>query len=331
MSIKAEVLVVDDNSPDGTGDTAERLRDRHPALRVIHRKGERGLGPAILRGFGEAKGDILLVLDADLSHPPELIPALLRPLRRGEGDIVLASRNVGSGGTKGWPLRRRIVSRGATLLAGLVTGVKDPMSGFFAIRRSVIEGVRLSPMGYKMGLEVLARGDYRNVVEVPYTFRDRRAGRSKLTGGIMWAYLAHLSGLLTARNSRFLRFVRYCIVGAIGTLINLAVLFPLTEWFRLWYILSAAAAFGVAVTTNYILNKYWTFGYTAGSSARLLSSYVKFVVVAIAGLGINLALLYIFVERFGIWYIAGQLASIAAVMLWNFTGSNFWAFRKRTI
>jgi dolichol-phosphate mannosyltransferase len=121
---------------------------------------------------------VLVVMDADLSHPPESVPALVDAIGAG-ADLAVGSRYVAGGGTVDWPLRRRVVSRVACLMGNVLVPVRDATSGFFALRRAVVEGVRLNPIGFKIGFEVIARGRYRRVVEVPYTFRDREAGASK--------------------------------------------------------------------------------------------------------------------------------------------------------
>jgi dolichol-phosphate mannosyltransferase len=172
-----ELVVVDDGSPDGTADVAEALAPRIP-VRVVRRSGKLGLATAVMAGFGAARGDTLVVMDADLSHPPEVVPRLVDAVSDGS-ELAVGSRYVRGGGTLDWPLRRRIVSRVACLMGNALVPVRDATSGFFALRRSVIDGVRLDPIGFKIGFEVIARGRYRRVVEVPYTFRDREAGRSK--------------------------------------------------------------------------------------------------------------------------------------------------------
>ncbi|MBI2325242.1 MAG: polyprenol monophosphomannose synthase [Chloroflexi bacterium] len=172
-----ELVVVDDGSPDGTADVAERLAPEVP-VRVVRRAGKLGLATAVMAGFAAATGETLVVMDADLSHPPEVVPRLVDALGDGT-ELAVGSRYVEGGGTVDWPLRRRVVSRVACLMGNALVPVRDATSGFFALRRSVIEGVRLDPIGFKIGFEVIARGRYRRVVEVPYTFRDREAGASK--------------------------------------------------------------------------------------------------------------------------------------------------------
>jgi dolichol-phosphate mannosyltransferase len=185
-----ELVVVDDGSPDGTADVAEALAPAIP-VRVVRRSGKLGLATAVMAGFAAARGDTLVVMDADLSHPPEVVPRLVEAVRDG-AELAVGSRYVAGGGTVDWPLRRRIVSRVACLMGNVLVPVRDATSGFFALRRSVIDGVRLDPIGFKIGFEVIARGRYRRVVEVPYTFRDREAGQSKFGTREIWSYALQL-------------------------------------------------------------------------------------------------------------------------------------------
>lgn len=185
-----ELVVVDDGSPDGTADVAEALAPRLP-VRVLRRAGKAGLASAVLAGFAQARGDTLVVMDADLSHPPETVPNLIAALDAG-ADLAVASRYVRGGATMDWPLRRRVVSRTACLMGNLLVPVADATSGFFAIRRAMIDGVRLNPIGFKIGFEVIARSRARRVVEVPYTFRDRELGASKFGRREVVQYLVQL-------------------------------------------------------------------------------------------------------------------------------------------
>jgi dolichol-phosphate mannosyltransferase len=172
-----ELVVVDDGSPDGTAGIAEGLGKTHP-IRVVRRPGKAGLASAVVAGFAAARGDTLLVMDADLSHPPEVAPNLADAIAKG-ADLAVGSRYVSGGGVEDWPMKRQIVSRVACLMGQLLVPVRDSTSGFFALRRSVVDGVKLNPIGFKIGFEVMARGKYKKVVEVPYTFRDRELGSSK--------------------------------------------------------------------------------------------------------------------------------------------------------
>lgn len=195
-----EIIVVDDDSPDLTW---QRVRDayRHEErVRVVRRRNRTGLASAVVRGFDEARYEVCAVLDADLQHPPEMLPTLLAPFDS-EVDLVIGSRYVDGGGVEGWSLARRVVSRGATVIARLalpsVRRLSDPLSGFFAVRKSLVDDVRLQPTGYKVLLEILTMCRPDRVVEVPYVFSERKRGRSKLTA---FQYVTFLTHVLTLRT-----------------------------------------------------------------------------------------------------------------------------------
>ena len=326
--INGEIIVVDDDSPDETGKIAEKLKKQYNNLHVIIRRNERGLSSAVIKGFRIARGKIYCVMDADFSHPPEMIPKLVEPIKSGQGELVIGSRYIKGGGVKDWTLKRRVISRTATLLAKSVVCVKDPMSGLFALKRSVIDGIELNAKGYKIGLEIIAKGNYNNVVEIPYVFQDRKYGESKLNNRVMREYLSHLYTLLFARNSSFTQFFRFCVVGAIGTAVNLAVLYSIVEWISIWYMFGAIIAFCVAVTSNYILNKIWTFHDKTTKTSAIFSSYIKFILISIIGLGINLIILYALVAYLHIWSIFSQIIAIGGATIWNYFGSKTWAFGR---
>ena len=185
-----ELVVVDDGSPDGTADVARRLSATQPVW-VVSRAGKAGLASAVIAGFKESRGDILVVMDADLSHPPEIVPALVKAIDDG-ADLAVGSRYVKGGATMDWPVRRRVVSRVACLIGNVLVPVRDATSGFFAVRRSAIDGVHLNAIGFKIGFEVIARARAKTIVEVPYTFRDRELGASKFGRREVMQYLKQL-------------------------------------------------------------------------------------------------------------------------------------------
>lgn len=189
-----ELIVVDDNSPDRTWEIAKKLSEQYP-VKVLRRAGKLGLASAVTDGYNIARGNLLCVIDSDLSHPPELIPKMLSAQKKMDADIVVGSRMVPGGGVEGWPNTRKLTSYIATVLAKPVTKVKDPMAGFYMIRRKVIEEVKLKPRGYKILLEILVKGKYTTVVEVPFIFRDRTAGTSKLNMRTNLQYIIQLVGL----------------------------------------------------------------------------------------------------------------------------------------
>jgi len=188
-----EIIVVDDNSPDGTAEIAKSLSNKYP-VNVVVRNKKSGLASAILTGFKYAKGEILGVIDADLQHPPELMLRLIEKIEDGY-DIAIASRYVDGGGVEGWTFFRRIVSKGAIALAKPLTKVRDPMSGYFFLRKGIIHNISFTSKGFKLLLEILVKGNYRNIAEVPYVFTKRMTGNSKLGIGEYWQYLKLLGHL----------------------------------------------------------------------------------------------------------------------------------------
>lgn len=189
-----ELIVVDDDSPDGTAELAQSLAAKYP-IRVIRRRNVRGLATAVVEGFRYARGKVLGVMDADLQHPPKLVPELLREIRMGV-DIAIATRYAEGGGIKNWSWGRRIISKGAMGLAHLLLPstrkVSDPLSGFFLLKREVIDGVELQPTGYKILLEVLVRGKANKIAAVPYIFTERIKGSSKFNLKEQINFLHHL-------------------------------------------------------------------------------------------------------------------------------------------
>ncbi len=189
-----EVIVVDDNSQDETESVAAQLATEYP-FRLIVRTEERGLSSAVLCGYAEAKHDIFVVMDADLQHPPEVLPDLVRAVSGYDCDFAIGTRYVKGGKiVKDWPFSRRIISLGSKWLARPLTPLSDPLSGFFAIQRSTWERVKakLDPIGYKIALEVYVKAGCRRSREVTITFGTRQAGESKLTSAVAWHYLGHL-------------------------------------------------------------------------------------------------------------------------------------------
>ncbi|MFC1690548.1 polyprenol monophosphomannose synthase [Nanoarchaeota archaeon] len=190
-----EIVIVDDNSPDKTWQIAQKMPKKYK-IRVIRRTKERGLATAVIRGFKEAKGNIIGVIDADLSHPPKMIPKLVAAIKDGNC-VAVGSRHVKGGGCENWPVHRKMISKGATLMARPLTRVKDPMSGFFFFKKDILKGVTLKPKGYKILLEILVKGRYskNKVKEIPFIFKDRELGKSKLGFNVYIDYLKHLGSL----------------------------------------------------------------------------------------------------------------------------------------
>ncbi|HEY2554701.1 MAG TPA: polyprenol monophosphomannose synthase [Candidatus Cybelea sp.] len=197
--LDGEVIVVDDNSPDGTGAIVDRLSADLP-VRCLHRAGKLGLSSAVIEGWGIARPEsaALGAMDADFSHDVKALPKMAAALASGEYGLAVGSRYVAGGGIENWPARRIITSRVACWLARPLTSVKDVTSGFFLVRREALDGVQLDPIGFKIGLEVIAKAHYGKAVEIPYVFTDRVACQSKLNEREIFNYLRQLRRLYAA-------------------------------------------------------------------------------------------------------------------------------------
>lgn len=193
--IDAELIVVDDDSPDGTAGIAVALSTSFP-IRLIKRPGKKGLGSAILEGIQAATSPVICVMDADLSHPPEALPQMYRIIQKNEAQLVIGSRRVAGGGTSKWIWYRKFIHWTAASLGSFLTPIKDITSGFFMFDRKIIEGVELEPRSWKIGLEILVKGNYDKALEYPIVFVEREAGKSKMGLKAVLAYFSHLAYLV---------------------------------------------------------------------------------------------------------------------------------------
>ena len=321
-----ELVVVDDDSPDRTWELAQALTVEYPRVRVMRRVGERGLSSAVIRGWQVARGDVLAVIDSDLQHPPEVTVQLWSEIERG-ADLAVASRHTDGGGVSSWSMIRRVLSRGAQLLGlmllpGVLGRVSDPMSGYFMVRREAIGGRPMSPLGYKILIEVIGRGKIRWIGEVGYVFRERAGGESKVTWRLYVDYLRHLVRL---RLSTLLvaRFARFAAVGTSGVVVDMALLYCLSDPRMLGWGLtrSKLVAAEVAILNNFFWNDAWTFrDLAADQQGRLqkLKRFGKFNAVCALGVALNVGLLNLQFNLLGMnRYLANAIA-IGLVTMWNF-------------
>jgi dolichol-phosphate mannosyltransferase len=320
---KYELIVVDDSSPDGTADLAERLSRELP-VRVLRRTGRNGLASAVVDGWNIAKGDVLGVMDADLQHPPEVLSKLIAALRQPGIDIVVASRAGDGGGSKNWSPIRRLTSWTATHLAACVlplslAGVHDTMSGMFMLRKEVINDVALAPMGYKILLEVLAKGNYRNLLEVPYTFVRRDLGTSKLGTRQTLEYFIHI-GKLAVVTGQLKSWVCYATVGLSGAFIHLAALLFLVQSQRWPLALALTAAVQTALLNNFLWNRYFTFRriprVKSLAGMRLSLGLARYELVCLPGALLN-SLLTVILLRFNISLLIAASLGVVLGGLWN--------------
>jgi dolichol-phosphate mannosyltransferase len=321
-----ELIVVDDDSADRTWELAAELAATYPKLRVLRRETERGLSTAVIRGWQIARGEVLAVIDADLQHPPEVTVELWRAMARG-ADLAVGSRHIEGGGVSDWSLLRRMLSRGAQLLGlillpGVLGRVSDPMSGYFMVRREAIAGVAMHPLGYKILVEVIGRGKVRWIAEVGYLFRERQEGQSKVTWRIYLDYLRHLVRLRLAALSTT-RFLRFALVGASGVVVDMAVLFLLSDPRSLGFGLtrSKVVAAELAIINNFLWNDAWTFRDLVGAQRgphHKFRRLLKFNAICGIGLVLNVLLLNIQFNVFHINRYVANLVAIGVVTAWNF-------------
>jgi len=328
---KYELIMVDDNSPDGTSDVVKSLSSDYP-VRVIVRKNERGLASAVVAGFKEAKADVLGVIDADLQHPPEAIPDLMGAINNG-ADIAIGSRYVEGGGTENWGAERGLISWGAKMLAVVllpsIKKIEDPLAGFFLFKREVIKDTELTPVGYKILLEVLVKGNARHIVEVPYIFKGREKGESNLTFREQLNYLIHLARLGWYEGG-IVRFLKFCTVGTSGFVVNLGLLALFVEVAGLGKTLSVGISYEISIITNFILNDYWTFrDRRTAAYGSFLNRGLKFNLVSLVGWGINLAVFSIFHNVVGLHYIVSAIIAVACAIFWNFISNVKWTWSAK--
>jgi dolichol-phosphate mannosyltransferase len=324
-----EIVFVDDNSRDGTAEMAESLAGRYP-VRVIVRKTERGLASAVVHGFAQARGRLLAVMDADLQHPPAVLKDMVRAARDG-ADVVIGSRYVAGGSCEGWGLTRRVISKGAIFLAHLLLPrtrhIGDPMAGLFLVKRPVVDGAALKPSGYKILLEVLMMGHYDRAVEVPYSFRVREKGESKLKARTQIDYLKHLFSLMR-RTGEFWRFVKFAVVGGSGVLVNLGVYWLITRLLHMNIYGAQAVSFEASVISNFLLNNFFTFADRRVSrTLSFIVQFLKFNVISLAGYGIQVAALFLLHTVLGIHDVVALAIGIIVATVWNYLVNLGWTWR----
>lgn len=285
--IDYELLIADDDSPDRTWAVAEELGIQNPRIRVLRRTTDRGLSPAVIEGFLSSSSDYIGVIDADLQHDPTILPQMIAALDAG-AEIAVGSRYVEGGGTGTWNAARRFQSWVATKLAQTFLGVEltDPMSGYFILRREDFKRIhkQLDAGGFKILLEIVGRLAPSRLEEVPYTFRERVAGQSKLTSKVVLQYLGQLWRLSSVSRYMSVRFIKFAMVGASGTIINLCAFLSFARLFGLrdWRISALATLF--ANFTNYIFNNAWTFVDRGHRGWSLLRGYVTYLGLSLVGM-----------------------------------------------
>ncbi len=321
--LRFEIIVVDDNSPDGTWQLALDEAAVLPGVQVMRRTTESGLATAVIRGWQASHGRVLAVMDSDLQHPPDVLVPLVNAMRDG-ADLAAGSRHVEAGGVSDWSLFRRMISRtaqliGLAILPEVVGRVADPMSGYFMLSRASIAGKLLNPTGYKILIEVLARGSLTRIREIGYVFCERKEGESKVSSTIYLQYLEHLLRLRVdlLKNSQF---VRFCMVGVSGVSIDMLLLFLLSDPSMLGWGLtqSKIVSAEVATVNNFLWNDSWTFADMEKIGTSKFQRFLKFNAVCLVGVVINLILINIQFNWFGVNRYLANATSIVVTAFWNY-------------
>jgi len=346
--IAVEAIVVDDNSPDGTGKIVDDyINDEQNKIEytvdIIHRKTKSGLSSAILDGIQYSTGETVVIMDSDFSHPPKIIPQLIEEIKTSKCDIVIASRFVPGGAINGWSTKRKLISKTAKGIAkaGLGVNESDPMSGFFAFRRKILEGIKFDAIGYKMLLEILVKTKGAKVKEIPYTFTDRTHGSSKLDSSTMLDYIksvwrlyryGHTAKVSDARTS--IRFIskagRFYTVGASGLLVNYVISLLFADAvMNFWYIHATIIGIAISMSSNFILNKIWTFEDRNFEAKRTLAQYGKFVGFSSLGALIQLGMVYILVDNYQFVYHFALILAVIIAASSNFIFNKKWTFKEK--
>jgi dolichol-phosphate mannosyltransferase len=315
-----EVIFVDDDSPDGTAEFVRSVGRDKPNVRCVQRLGRRGLSSAVIEGFLASSSPYLAVIDGDLQHDERLLPAMLETLEKDGADVVVGSRYVAGAGVGSWNQTRVAMSRFATWCSRLVlqAALNDPMSGFFVIRRSAFESVmrKLSGTGYKILLDVLSSGSgHLRWRELPYEFRERNAGVSKVDSVVLWEYLLLLLDKLLGRRLPP-RFTSFALVGGMGVLVHFAILAACMAGGVRFAVAQGIATF-VAMTSNFLLNNVLTYSDRRLHGVRLITGLLSFYLVCATGAIANVGVASFVFERDPSWWLAG-LAGVLVGTVWNY-------------
>ena len=286
-----EILIVDDDSADLTWSVAQKISLTNPRVRALRRMQNPGLGLAVIDGFSAARGDVLACIDADLQHDPSILPRMLDELQKGAG-VAVGSRHVDGGSTGEWNWFRRMESWIATKTAQFLLGItlKDPMSGYFLIWSKDFAKVKeqLNGKGFKILLEILAKLHASQIKEVPYTFRPRTLGESKLSNRVILLYVQQLWRLCSGSRHVSIRFLKSAIVGGVGVFVNLTVMILLLWLTRIRDWRASAVACLAANMQNYLLNHFWTYSERARQGWQRLRGYLSYVLMSAGGLVVTI-------------------------------------------
>ncbi len=327
-----EVIFVDDDSEDGTAAVVRELASRDSRVRLLHRVGRRGLSSACIEGIMASTAPYCAVMDGDLQHDPRLLPEMLEILSKGESEIVIGSRYMQGGGTGDWDSRRVGISRLASGMSRLVlhASLTDPMSGFFMVtREAFLERVhRLSGIGFKILLDLFASSEkpleYR---ELPYEFRSRQAGKSKLDSRAGWEYFMLLADKLIGHVVP-VRFIAFSLVGGVGVGVHMAVLWVLLDGLKMDFPLAQTGATLVAMVGNFTINNLLTYRDRRLRGLAWWKGLFSFTVACSVGALANIGIAsYLYVQQ-GVGWVLSAVAGILLGAVWNYAVTSVYTWNK---
>ena len=331
-TVSWEVIFVDDDSPDGTAEQIREISRGDGRVRCLQRLGRRGLTTACIEGALATSAPYIAVMDADMQHDEKLLPQMLAILKSDPVDLVVGSRHVAGGGIGGWDAGRAKMSAVAARLSRIIckAEIADPMSGFFMLRREVLDGAlrRLSGQGFKILLDIVASSERPlRLRELPYEFRERQHGESKLDTRIAWEYMMLIADKLIGHIVP-VRFALFALVGGIGLFIHMAVL-----WFALTiadavFDLAQASAAVAAMTSNFFLNNIFTYRDRRLHGIALLRGLFTFYAICALGTVANVGIAGYIFSRNEIWWLAG-LAGVVVGSVWNYAVSSVFTWKQK--
>jgi dolichol-phosphate mannosyltransferase len=327
-----EAIFVDDDSRDGTPEHVRAIARRNPRVRCLQRIGRRGLATACIEGVMSCASPYIAVMDADLQHDERLLPEMLKALESSAADLVIGSRYTAGGGIGNWNSSRARMSGAATRLARMIcrADIADPLSGFFMCRREVFEAAlrRMSGQGFKVLLDLLASSPKPpRVREVPYSFRERQHGESKLDAMIAWEYGMLLADKLVGRFIP-VRFALFGLIGGLGLVVHLATLWVALNAVGLGFAAAQAVATIVAMTSNFVLNNQFTYRDQRLRGFALLRGLVIFYLICGVGAVANVGVASYAFTSSHTWWLAGVAGAVVG-SVWNFAMSSVFTWRRR--
>ncbi|ESQ13340.1 MAG TPA: glycosyltransferase family 2 protein [Chromatiaceae bacterium] len=332
QGIEWEAIFVDDDSQDGTADRVREIARADRRVRVLHRVGRRGLASACIEGMLSSSAPYLAVMDADLQHDEQLLPAMLTALKADSLDMAIGSRYVPGGSTGAWSADRAFASRFATRLSEwiLKTPLQDPMSGFFMLRRDILHEAlpNLSAIGFKILLDIISSTkQVLRVRELPYTFRARQAGESKLDSMVIWEYLMLL---LDKSLGRYVpvRFIPFAMIGGLGVFVHMAVLWLAFQGAGFSFAVGQGIAALVAMTSNFFINNLFTYRDRRLEGWGLVKGWISFSIACSIGAISNVGIATYLFEANTAGWISSALIGIVVGAVWNYAVTSVYTWSK---